>query len=286
MVSFSGRVLFEPRRWSSGVAQELLASPFHVMIRFLLFFAASSLDFTESLGYNIARPSVNKWKQWKPMYPLFGSDFGKQETQDWDRPDYRPEGDVSRAGGNGEWEDWLGEEAFIGDDEMGSDDDEEKEQAPAEPSTKSFSEWKLVGGPGGGGDSEDLGGWDNLLKSSNGGGIGKSASENWAGWSEEAPFFEDEPDERAPTVSLGSSDLWTRTKPPEVVEEKSDRAQTQASSFDQRASVVPQPLSAIADLSLVEMKLQSLSREVSSLKTFVALLVGLVIGLELGDHGL
>jgi hypothetical protein len=31
--------------------------------------------------------------------------------------------------------------------------------------------------------------------------------------------------------------------------------------------------------------MQGLNREVSSLKTFVALLVGLVIGLELGDRG-
>ena len=234
-----------------------------------------TLGITESLSYLI-KPTLGSWNS---MRPLFNG------PQDWDRPNYQPESDLTRVGGNGEWEDWLGEEAFIGDDEMGSDDDDDEDKEdpasavqppPAESIPKSFTEWKLVGGGGGGG-SEALGGWDNLLKSSNGGGIGKSASENWAGWSEEAPFFEDEPEERAPMASLGSSDLWTRSEP--------EVAPQQASSFVERASFVPQPPSAVVDLSLVEIKMQGLNREVSSLKTFVALLVGLVIGLELGDRG-
>ena len=245
------------------------------MRNFLLYFA---VGITESLSY-LMKPTFGPRHS---MRPLLGG------PQDWDRPNYRPESDLSRAGGNGEWEDWLGEEAFIGD-ETGSDDDDDDDDdddkegpasavqpPPVESIPKSFTEWKLVGGGGGGG-SEALGGWDNLLKSSNGGGIGKSASENWAGWSEEAPFFEDEPEERAPMASLGSSDLWTRSEP--------EVAPQQASSFVERASFVPQPPSAVVDLSLVEIKMQGLNREVSSLKTFVALLVGLVIGLELGDRG-
>jgi len=212
-----------------------------------------------------------------------------KQPQVWDRPDYKP----IRQGGDGEWEDWLGNEAFIGEDsDYGSDDDAETEvKSSSAPSTmsSSFSEWRKNSGGGGGGNIGDAGdGWDGLLKK--GGGGGKSASENWgAGWSEEPPFFDDDdildeiPDKNPPMTKLGSSDLWSRpdftsddtpaptpTAPAPVA--SSGGGGGSSLSEDLRASL------------MLEMKIAALDKEVANLKSGLGLLVGLLIGLQLGDH--
>ena len=239
---------------------------------------------------------------------------GKGSAQDWDRPDYVPA--PNRVGGNGEWEDWVGagDDAFIGEDvDYGQ---EEQATLPAAPtpsaavaetakeddkrSVTSFADWRSDRGRGGGdfrGDfssSRDDSGWGNLLKSTNGGGIGKSASENWEGWSEEPPFFEDEPEEREPIASLGSSDLWSRSTANDV-----------GVAADVQQAVLPPPLQpstqqpylpptgssplvppASSTFSVLELRLETLNREVSNLKALLGLLVGLFAGIQIGDKSI
>jgi hypothetical protein len=202
----------------------------------------------------------------------------------------------------------MGNEAFIGEDaDFGSDDDVEPVKSSSAPSTtsSSFSEWRKNSGEGGGGNIGDTGdGWDGLLKK--GGGEGKSASENWgAGWTEEPPFFDDDdildeiPDKNPPMPRLGNSDLWSRpvfTSDDPPAPAPAAPAPTVRSGFGVGVGVGGRGgggggrgggASLSEDLRtslLLEMKIAALDKEVTNLKSGLGLLVGLLIGLQLGDH--
>lgn len=222
----------------------------------------------------------------------------KSSKQDWDRPDYTPQSSApGRADGNGEWEDWLGNESFIGEDtDYGSEDDDDishnqdinpiNSSASTSNTAKTFSEWKSNSGEA----TSD--GWDNLLKTPGGGG-GKSASENWSGWSEEAPYFDDndildeEPERGPPMPKLGSSDLWSRPNQSIPLEGISAVQYPNAKALIPAIEAVSDARSSTTVLTALEIKVDGLMREVSSLKTLAALLLGLVLGRELGDdHGM
>jgi len=222
-------------------------------------------------------------------------------TQDWDRPDYAPPGD--RTDGNGEWKDWLGEEAFIGEDADFTVDDEEsteihksqtidQDQVAEGGNGGDISDWRPGGGdwrPGSGGIDKNGGGWDNLLKGSDAGSgvIGRSASENWKGWSEEPPFFEDEAEERETFRSLGSSDLWSRSSVSNIELSDSSASSSFTSSATSSSGVAVKEAGVEPkrrEYDLMEIKLDNLAREVSNLKSVVALIVGLTIGIQLGGE--
>ena len=95
------------------------------------------------------------------------------------------------AGSRGEWDDWSGK---------GQTFSPSSPQSPSS-SSSSSSTWSP--------------------RKNEIGGQGKSASENWEGWSEDAPYFDEAEitddegnkghfDDRPVMKSLGSSDLWTR----------------------------------------------------------------------------
>jgi len=152
-------------------------------------------------------------------------------TPDWDRPDYVP---PKGGGGSGEWADWDSD-SFVGDGdafepeqdvdvdvsapavavedaEKNKNKDEEVKADTTE--EKSFGQWSgSAAGRWGEGDS---------FKND-----GKSPSEQWEGWSEEPPYFDDDDILEDTNVEFAStsfssrlvgknsqsSDLWTRQTP-------------------------------------------------------------------------
>lgn len=219
--------------------------------------------------------------------------------QAWDDPDYKPP-----TQGQGEWADWDSD-GFMGDMEPEMEDGEKEGEGTkekdkvvameskasvevAQSAGRSFADWKS-----GGGDVEvgGLQGWDNLMKTGPSGSAGgRSASENWAGWSEDAPYFDDndildeEPvKEGSVFPPLGSSDLWAR--PTSSIEVPAASVSAPPPSSASTAGVLTStPAVSLLPLEMgLEARMLALQGQVSDLKSMVALLLGLVVGYGLGS---
>ena len=210
------------------------------------------------------------------------------KQQVWDDPDYKPP-----TQGQGEWADWDSDN-FMGDMEPEAEEEVEGEDEGvaasrasaevAQSAGRSFSDWKSGGAADGG-----LQGWDNLMKTAGSG--GRSASENWVGWSEDAPYFDDndildeEPVKEGSVFKpLGSSDLWAR--PSASIADPAAPAAPAASVASVSAalpSAQSLPFTTGASTAGLEARVSALQGQVSDLKSMVALLLGLVAGYGLGS---
>ena len=192
----------------------------------------------------------NLFRRIPPSQLLFST---RPQKQIVDTSDFPP----PPKNGNGEWSDWDSD-AFVDSDgsELGAlfgddikipkmttpedadvttviqrpvsiMDDEDDDIPPPPPPTGSRGEWDDWTGKGQtfspssspSSSSSSSSTWS--PRKNEIGGPGKSASENWEGWSEDAPYFDEAEitddegnkghfDDRPIMKSLGSSDLWTR----------------------------------------------------------------------------